>query len=128
MIWAALGVTDAAVADALVALHFGFILFALLGAALLVRWPGLVFVHLPALVWGTWIEFSGGLCPLTTLENEYRSAAGMAGYGEGFVDHYLSAIVYPEGLTRGTQLLYGGILLGLNALLYLRFWQAKRAA
>ena len=121
MIWAAL-------ADAVVALHFAFILFALLGAALLVRWPGLVFVHLPALAWATWIEFSGGLCPLTTLENDFRTAAGAAGYGEGFVDHYLSAIIYPEGLTRGTQLLYGGILLGTNALLYLRFWQAKRAA
>lgn len=115
---------SAALADAVVALHFAFIVFALLGGALLVRWPGLVLVHLPALVWGTWIEFSGGLCPLTTLENDFRAAAGAAGYGEGFVDHYLSAIIYPDGLTRGTQLVYGAILLGLNAILYLR-WISK---
>ena len=121
MIWAAL-------ADAVVALHFAFILFALLGGALLVRWPGLVFIHLPALVWGTWIEFSGGLCPLTTLENDFRTAAGAAGYGEGFIDHYLSPIIYPDGLTRDTQLVYGGILLGLNAIFYARFLRRRRWA
>jgi hypothetical protein len=116
---------SAALADAVVALHFAFIAFALLGGALLVRWPGLVLVHLPALLWGTWIEFSGGLCPLTRLENDYRTAAGVAGYGEGFIDHYLSPIIYPDGLTRGTQMIYGGILLGLNAIFYLRFMRSR---
>lgn len=117
MIWAAL-------ADAVVALHFAFILFALLGGALLVRWPRLVWLHAPALAWGTWIEVSGGICPLTILENRFRDAAGAAGYGEGFIDHYLSPIIYPEGLTHETQLIYASVLLALNAAFYLR-WLSK---
>jgi hypothetical protein len=113
-------------ADAVVALHAGFILFALLGAALLVRWPRLVWLHLPALAWGSWIELSGGICPLTPLENDLRAAAGQQGYAGGFIDHYLTPIIYPAGLTRATQLVFAGLLIGINALLYLRFWRARR--
>lgn len=118
----------AILADAIVALHGAFIVFALLGAGLLVRWPGLVFVHLPALAWGAWIEFSGRICPLTPLENRFRAQAGDAGYAGGFIDHYLTPIIYPDGLTRGTQMLFGGILLTVNALLYWRFLRSRRIA
>lgn len=58
---------DALFADAVLLLHLAFILFATLGAALLLRWPRLIWLHLPALGWGIWIELSGGICPLTPL-------------------------------------------------------------
>ncbi len=118
----------AALADAVVALHAAFILFALLGGALLVAWPRLIWLHLPALAWAGWIEFSGGFCPLTPLENHFRERAGEGGYGGGFIDHYLTPIIYPEGLTRGTQLVFGGVLLALNALFYARWLLARRRA
>ena len=113
-------------ADLVVAGHFAFIVFALLGAALLVRWPGLVFLHLPALAWGSWIELSGRICPLTPLEMNLRAAAGQQGYAGGFIDHYLTPIIYPQGLTRGTQTVFAAVLLGVNLALYTRFLLARR--
>jgi hypothetical protein len=114
-------------ADMVVLAHFGFILFALLGAGLLVRWPWLLWLHLPALGWGIWIELSGGICPLTPLEVQFRHAAGQAGYDGSFTDKYLTPLIYPEGLTRQTQRLFAGILVAINALLYARFLHARKA-
>ena len=118
--------TNAFPADAIVVAHAAFIVFALLGAALLVRFPRFIWLHVPALAWGAWIEFSGGLCPLTPLENDLRDRAGQAGYSGGFIDHYVTPVIYPEGLTRGTQALYGAILLGLNLVFYTRFLMRRR--
>ena len=115
-------------ADAVVALHTAFVLFVILGAALLVRWPALVWLHVPALAWGAWIEFSGNICPLTPLENRLREAAGGPGYEGGFIDHYLTAVIYPDGLTHETQLVLGTILLCLNLLFYWRFIRHRRQA
>lgn len=114
-------------ADAVVALHAGFILWALLGGALLVRWPRLVWLHLPALAWGSWIAASGNICPLTPIENRFRKQAGEGDYAGGFIDHYLTAIIYPEGLTRGSQAAYGAILVATNLLFYWR-WLSRTPA
>ena len=116
----------ALLADAVVLLHLGFILFALLGAALLPRWPRLAWLHGPALAWGTWIELSGGICPLTPLENRLRHAAGEQGYDGGFIAHYLLPLIYPAGLTREIQWVLAAVLLAVNALLYLRWWRLTR--
>lgn len=113
-------------ADAVVALHAGFILFALLGASLLVRHPKLVWLHVPALAWGGWIAASGNICPVTPLENAFRAKAGQGSYAGGFIDNYLTPIIYPEGLTRGTQMAYGAVLVTVNLLLYARWLHVKR--
>ncbi len=115
-------------ADAVVAFHAAFILFGLFGAALLVRWPHLVWLHAPVLAWGIWIEFSGNYCPLTPLENRLREEAGGVGYQGGFIDHYLTPIIYPADLTRGTQAVFGAILIGANLLFYWRFIRSRRRA
>jgi len=93
-----------------------------LGGLLAWRWRWVVVVHLPAAAWGAFIELSGRLCPLTTLENHFRRRAGQAGYGEGFIEHYLLPIVYPEGLTRGTQLVLAGVVVAVNAVVYAGLW------
>lgn len=113
-------------ADAVVAFHAAFILFGLFGAVLLVRWPRLAWLHVPVLAWGIWIELSGNYCPLTPLENRLREEAGGVGYQGGFIDHYLTPIIYPEGLTRGTQAVFGAILIGINLLFYWRFVRSHR--
>jgi hypothetical protein len=105
-------------ADLVLLLHLAFILYATLGGLLVLRWPWSALLHLPAMSWGIWIEFSGGLCPLTFLENDLRRAAGEAGYAGGFVEHYLLPLIYPPGLERGDQFLLGGGLLVLNLLIY----------
>ncbi|MDB5294728.1 MAG: rane protein, partial [Phycisphaerales bacterium] len=87
-------------ADALVAFHFAFVAF-VIGGGLLVLWRRrAMWLHLPAVAWGIWIETSGGICPLTPIENGLRLSAGEAGYEGGFVDHYIMPVLYPAGLTR----------------------------
>jgi hypothetical protein len=112
-------------ADALVAVHLGFILFVVCGGFLAWRWHHLAWVHLPAATWGALIEFAGWLCPLTTFENRWRTLAGQAGYEGGFVEHYVIPLVYPTGLTRGTQYLLGVVVLLLNLLAYTIYFRRR---
>ena len=105
-------------ADAVLVIHGLFIVWAAVGAIAVWRWPKLAALHLPALAWAVWIETSGGICPLTPLENSLRRAAGQAGYSGGFIEHYLGAVIYPAGLTRQAQWLVAGVLLTINVVAY----------
>jgi len=113
-------------ADAVLVLHLAFILFVVLGGFLVLRWPRLAWLHLPIAGWGAWIEFAGKICPLTPLENWLRAQGGEQGYAGGFIENYLTALIYPEGLTRGVQLLLGALVLAINAFVYLVLWQRRR--
>lgn len=99
-------------------LHLAFVLFVVFGALLLVRWPRLAWLHLPAAAWGFFIELTGRLCPLTTLEKLLRVRAGLSGYGESFVEHYLLRLIYPGSLTREMQLGLAVGVVTINVLLY----------
>jgi hypothetical protein len=114
-----------ALADGVLLLHLGFVLFVTLGALLLARWPRVALVHLPAAAWGVFIELTGGICPLTPLEQQLRRRGGQAGYSGGFIDHYITAALYPSGLTREVQLVLGAALLLANATLYWRWWRRR---
>jgi hypothetical protein len=105
-------------ADAVVLFHLGFILFVVLGGLLALRWRKVVWVHVPAAVWGAFIEFSGWICPLTPLENWLRAAGGSPGFSGEFIDHYVLPVVYPAGLTRGLQVVLGAAVVAVNAGVY----------
>jgi len=107
-------------ADLVAVIHFAFIVFVLLGALLLLRWPRVMWLHLPAAIWGVAIEFAGWFCPLTRLENWLLRRAGESGYDGGFVAHYIFALIYPAGLTRGVEVILGIIVLALNVGLYVK--------
>lgn len=113
-------------ADAVLVLHLAFILFVVLGGFLVLRRPRLAWLHLPVAGWGAWIEFAGWICPLTPLENWLRAQGGEQGYAGGFIENYLTALIYPAGLTRGVQLLLGALVLAINAFVYLVLWQRRR--
>ena len=105
-------------ADLVVALHLLFVAFVVLGGLLVLRWPWLAWLHLPAATWGALIEFAGWTCPLTPLENALRERAGGTGYPGGFVEHYLLPILYPSELTRALQVGLGVLVLVLNGGVY----------
>jgi hypothetical protein len=110
-------------ANAVAILHLTFILFVLLGGILLLRWPQLVWLHLPAAIWGVLIEFAGWYCPLTGLENWLLRRAGREGYTEGFVAHYIFKVIYPAGLTRPMEIAIGMAVLVLNVSVYAKLWR-----
>lgn len=105
-------------AEAVLLLHLAFIVFALLGAALIARWRWVVWLHLPAAAWGAFVELSGRICPLTHLENAWRLEAGLSGYAGSFIEHYLLALIYPDGLTREIQFVLALVVLLVNLALY----------
>jgi hypothetical protein len=105
-------------ADLMVVLHLAFILFVIVGALLVLKWRWLIFIHIPAALWGALIEFMDWICPLTPLENSFRHKAGQSGYEGGFIDHYLIPIIYPEGLTSSLQFILGAGVIVLNVAIY----------
>ena len=116
-------------ADLVLVIHLAFILFVVAGGLLVIRLPHLVWVHMPAAVWGAWIEITGGICPLTTLENRLRRDAGQAGYAESFVEHYIVPVIYPAGLTRSMQFGLAAIVIIINVAIYtylLLRWRKRR--
>ena len=86
-------------ADAVVLVHLGFIVFVAAGALLAWRWPALVWGHLPAVAWAAATVLIGLPCPLTALEKGLRRWSGTGSYDSGFVDRYVEGVVYPEEYT-----------------------------
>ncbi len=113
-------------ADLVVALHFGFILFAVLGGLLAARRPRIAWVHGTALAWASSVEIFGLTCPLTPLEVALRLEAGLEGYSGGFIERYLVPVVYPPGLSRTSQWLLAGGLILVNAVIYGWVWRRRR--
>jgi hypothetical protein len=113
-------------ADAVVVFHLAYVGFVVLGGLLVLRWRGLAWLHVPAVIWGVFIEFSGRICPLTPLENHLRSLGGGAGYEGDFVERYLIPVLYPAGLRRDVQVVLGVFALTVNILVYVRVWRRRR--
>jgi hypothetical protein len=106
-------------ANAIVGFHFLFILFVVFGGWLVIRYPKMAFVHLPAALWGALVEFSGWICPLTPLENHLRNLAGETSYSGDFIQRYLIPVMYPENLTPKIQLVLGSIVVVVNVIVYI---------
>jgi hypothetical protein len=105
-------------ANAVLLAHLLFICLVVFGSLAVLRQPRFALVHIPAAVWGFLVEALGWYCPLTDLENELLRRAGEAGYEGSFLEHYLLAAIYPEGLTRGVQMALAAAVLVINAGMY----------
>jgi hypothetical protein len=114
-------------ADAVVVLHLGFVVFVVCGGVLVRwrRWAALA--HLPAAAWGVYIELTGGICPLTPLENRLRALGGQAVYSGDFVGRYLIPVLYPADLDRSVQTGLGFFALVLNVAVYVWVWRRRTA-
>lgn len=105
-------------ADATVVLHLLFVAFVVCGGLLVLRWPRMAWVHLPAAAWGAWVEFASWICPLTPLEIWLRRRSGEAVYSSSFVEQYLLPLLYPTTLSRESQWVLGSFVVLVNALVY----------
>ena len=98
--------------------HFTFILFVVFGALLFFVATKIIFIHFPALIWGSYIELTNSICPLTYLENWFLHKANLTTYSEGFIQNYLVPIVYPVSLTKDLQIYLGIALIVINIVFY----------
>ena len=113
-------------AVALLIVHLGFVLFVVLGGLLVLRRPKLAWAHIPAVLWGVFTEYAGVVCPLTPLENTLRRLGGGSGYQGDFIEHYLIAVIYPQGLTWEHQFVLGTFALLVNLAVYWRLAIIRR--
>lgn len=105
-------------ADIIVIIHLAFIIFVVLGGILVLKWKWMIWLHIPAAIWGALIEFMGWICPLTPLENRFRMLAGESGYTGDFIARYILPVIYPGALTRGIQILLGVFVIVINLAIY----------
>ena len=114
-------------ADAVLSLHFGIVVFVVGGLPVIVagnlrgwRWVNAWWfrlAHLAAIgivVAQSWL---GITCPLTTLEMWLRGQAGASTYGGGFIEHWVAWLLYYEGPPWAFALAYS-----LFALLVVAVW------
>lgn len=116
-----------AMADGVLILHLAFLLFVLLGGFAVHRWSRVAWLHVPAALWGILIEYAGWICPLTPLEVSLRRLGGQVGYAGGFIEHYVTAVLYPAGLTRRVQWMLATVALVVNLYAYARVIRRRRA-
>jgi hypothetical protein len=112
-----------AAADLVILLHVAFVVFVVMGALLVTRWPRLACFHVPAVVWAALIEFRGWVCPLTPFENYLRERGGSIRYEGEFIEHYILTLLYPAQLTPHVQIWLGALAVVINVALY---WRALR--
>ena len=105
-------------ANTLLLVHLLFIVFALFGGFFLFRYRWIAWLHIPAFIWAAMISFAGWICPLTPWEVSLRKAAGEVGYTGGFIEQYITPVIYPEGYTREFAIAAGITVLVINLLIY----------
>jgi hypothetical protein len=99
-------------------LHFLFIIFVIFGGLLFFIKKWVILIHLPALIYGIYVEFTQSICPLTYLENFLLQKAKLTTYSTSFIQNYLIPIIYPINLTKDIQINLAISLIIINAVIY----------
>jgi len=112
-------------ATALALLHLAFIIFVAIGALLVLKWRWVMFLQLPAAIWGAVIEIMQWDCPLTRWENLALQRAGESGYGDGFIAHHIFGLIYPNGLSRSVEIAIAVFVTVVNSAVYFYVFHVK---
>jgi hypothetical protein len=93
-------------ADAVLLVHFGVVVFVVGGLVLVVagnllqwRWVNngwFRVAHVLAIGFVVLQAWLGKVCPLTTLESWLRTKAGLRGYRQSFIEHWVQRLLYYE--------------------------------
>jgi hypothetical protein len=105
-------VIDRVLADSVVVMHFAFVVFLVVGGLLAFRWPRILWVHVPSVMWGALIVTFSITCPLTPLERNLRVRAGRDRYDESFIERYVEGILYPGDMLRQAQAVAAAVVIG----------------
>ena len=113
-----------ALATVVLVVHFGYLVYLVLGGLLAVRWPKAFWPHLAAALWGAAIAVFSLHCPLTYAEDWARRRAGEQGLTRGFIDQYIEGVLYPARYTRVLQALAAVVVAGSWAWAFAR-WRRR---
>ena len=91
-------------ADAVMLIHFSFLAFVALGGFVARRYRWVLIPHVAAVAWGALTVTVGLDCPLTGWENTLRRLGDEDGLPRGFIDTYLTGVVYPQEYLPAAQL------------------------
>jgi hypothetical protein len=105
--------------------HFAFLAYLVLGGLLAVRWRWTFWPHAAAALWGLLVVAVPLDCPLTWAENWARRHGGQAAVQKGFIDRYITGVLYPERYLMLMRILVAVVVLGSWTLVLLR-WRAAR--
>lgn len=114
-------------ADATMVLHFGFLGYVTLGGFIAWRWPRTIVAHVAAVAWGVLIVVFKLDCPLTGPEDYFRRKAGQQGLPDGFIDTYLTGVVYPAEHVDLVRLGVAVVVAASWAGLAITPWRRRRA-
>lgn len=98
-------------AEATMLLHFAVLAYIVFGGFLAWWRPRLIVPHVVMAAWGLLSITVGVECPLTVVEDWARRNAGQQGLGRGFIDTYLTGVIYPPEHLLAFQLLMVGVVL-----------------
>ena len=112
--------------ELVVVVHFLFVLFVALGALLVLKWPWIARLHVPVVAWAAAIVSIGFTCPLTPLEKYLRERGGGDSYEGGFIDHYISDVIYPGEYTNYVRAAVALTIVGGYSLLIRRRRRHRR--
>ena len=112
-------------ADGVMLLHGAFVMFVVFGVMLVWRWPAWAWLHVPALIWGVLVVLMSWTCPLTPLEQSLRGLAGQSAYEGGFINHYLTPLLYPRSPGPVMRISAAVLLGAVHASIYWRLFRRR---
>jgi uncharacterized protein DUF2784 len=89
--------------DGIIAVHYAYLGYVLVGGFLAIRWPRTIAVHVLAVTWAVVIVTTKVPCPLTALQNQFRENAGGQPLSGSFIDLYVRGTFYPAGQQSAAQ-------------------------
>ncbi|GGM47360.1 hypothetical protein GCM10012275_18080 [Longimycelium tulufanense] len=114
-------------ADITMVVHFGFLVYVVVGGFLAWCWPRAVLPHALATAWGILIVTDQVDCPLTWVEEYLRRQAGQPGLRNGgFIDTYVAGVLYPEQYAGQMELLAVLVVAASWVAGYLKWRDARR--
>ncbi len=106
--------------------HFVVLVYLLIGGFLVWVWPWAIVPHLAMVTWGVSSTALGWHCPLTMLEDWARRQSGGPGLTTGFIDHYITGVLYPQRYVALVQIFIGLVVAFSWAGAYVR-WRRVHA-
>ena len=99
-------------ADAVVAVHYAFMAYLVVGGFIAWRWRWTIWTHALAVAWAVAIIATKVPCPLTALQNHFRESAGLRPLSDSFINLYIRGTFYPADQQTIARIALGVVILG----------------